>query len=425
MHALLVTTGTDGDVYPFAGLGARLRSRGHRVTLVSNEHYAGLAGQLGLEFRSLVTNAETEAFLRDPDLWHPLKCGLAGLRWGIGLVPRQYALISELAKSNDAVLVANPGVLAARLVHDKLSTPIVTLLLQPWMIPSSSAPPLMPGFSLPRWAPRPMGSAYWSAVSLVGDLLVARPLNRIRASIGLKPIRRVFDWWFSPSLVIGLFSPWYGPPQDDWPTQVRLVGFPLDDGRPERELPSTVEHFLSAGPPPIAFTLGTGMMHAAKFFRDAVEACRTLGARGLLLTKFREQLPEPLPETVRAVAFAPFLKLFPRCAAVVHHGGIGTVAKALATGTPQLILPLAWDQPDNAARVRRLGVGEWLGRRRRGARDLAAALALVLEPQVKASCAEIGKRFAGEDAFDLAAGWVETQFACGWSPGPIGREPRR
>ncbi|HEV3448769.1 MAG TPA: nucleotide disphospho-sugar-binding domain-containing protein [Gemmataceae bacterium] len=149
------------------------------------------------------------------------------------------------------------------------------------------------------------------------------------------------------------------------------------------------------------------MMHAAEFFREAVEACRTLGARGLFLTKFRKQLPDPLPEFIRRCEFAPFLQLFPRCAAVVHHGGVGTTAKALASGTPQLILPLAWDQPDNAARVKRLGVGDWLKPSRRSSRYLVEALARLVTAPARERCREVARRFGNLDTLEIAANLVE------------------
>ena len=157
-----------------------------------------------------------------------------------------------------------------------------------------------------------------------------------------------------------MFPGGFGPPQPDWPPQTKLTGFPLYDGQPGGGLPPEILHFCLAGDPPIAFTFGTGMMHAADTFRKAVEVCRLLGKRGILLTRYERQLPAPLPTSMRTFEFAPFLALFPLCAAVVHHGGIGTVAKALSTGTPQLILPMAFDQPDNAARVKSLGAGESL-----------------------------------------------------------------
>ena len=217
------------------------------------------------------------------------------------------------------------------------------------------------GLTLPRRAPRWAGRLYWRLIDAVGGWLMGSHLTSLRASLGLKRVRRLFQWWLSPQRVIGLFPEWYGPPQSDWPPQIRLTGFPLCDGTPSRDLPTDVAEFCQAGPPPVAFTFGTGMRHAAGLFRAAAEACRLLGVRGLLLTPYAEQLPPNLSASVRRCDFAPFQELFPRCAAVVHHGGVGTAARALATGTPQLVLPWAYDQEDNAARVKRLGAGERLG----------------------------------------------------------------
>jgi UDP:flavonoid glycosyltransferase YjiC (YdhE family) len=282
------------------------------------------------------------------------------------MVPRQYDLLAGLAREPGGVLVANPGVLAARLVQEKSGVPTASLLLQPGLLPSSTAPPEMPGgLTIPPWLPRPLRGLYWLGVDAAGYMLVARSLNRLRSALDLPPVGRLFRWWLSPDLVIGLFPAWYAAPQPDWPARLRLAGFGRFDGVPG-ELPEDVRDFCAAGPPPVAFTLGTGMAHAAGFFRAAIAACRALGARGILLTKYPGLLPPRLPPTVRHCGFAPFRQLLPLCGAVVHHGGVGTTAAALEAGCPQLVLPLAWDQPDNAARVARLGVGISLGPRRRG-----------------------------------------------------------
>src|SRR5262249_56061237 len=116
------------------------------------------------------------------------------------------------------------------------------------------------------------------------------------------------------------------------------------------------------------------------------EACRLRGRRGLLLPKCRGHLPAPLPPFVRHCEFAPFRQLLPLCAALVHHGGVGTVAKALAAGTPQLVLPFAFDQADNAARVQRLGVGDWLKPRQRSGAQIAKTLSRLMTPPLRAPC---------------------------------------
>jgi UDP:flavonoid glycosyltransferase YjiC (YdhE family) len=408
LHTILTSMGTDGDVNPFLGLGARLRARGHRVTLVANEHFGPLAAAQGLAFRPLLTDAEYQQVLADPAFWHPLKGALLLARWGARYLGRHYDLLAELARDGPSILVSGPAILAARLVQEKLARPMASVILQPWVLPSLTAPPIMPaGLTLPSWAPRPLGRLYWRLVDAVGDLLIGPSLNRVRAGLGLAPVRRLFRWWLSPQLILGLFPPWYGPPQADWPPQVHPLGFPLYDGKPGHAVPAEVLAFCQDGPPPIAFTFGTGMKHGERLFRAAAEACRRLGVRGLLLTPFREQLPTPLSPLLWHCDFAPFLQLFPHCAAVVHHGGVGTMAKALATGTPQLILPLAYDQLDNATRVRRLGAGDWLGPRQRSGARVAQVLSRLLAAEARKRCHAVAAHFGAVDPLEVAADWVE------------------
>lgn len=407
MHVILATMGTDGDVFPHLGLGAALRARGHRVTLAAPETFRARAESHDIEFCALVSVVEVDRMLADPDLWHPLRSGMMMARWGGPMIPRQYEALAALASQPGSVLVANPGVLAARLVQEKLGVPTASLLLQPGLLPSSTAPPQMPGgLTIPAWLPHPLRRFYWLAVDAAGYALVAPSLNRARTGLGLSPVRRVFRWWLSPDLVIGLFPDWYAAPQPDWPPQLRLAGFGRFDGAP-RELPDDVRKFCEEGPPPIAFTLGTGMAHAAGFFRTAVAACDALGARGLLLTKYPDVIPTPLPARVRHCAFAPFRQLLPLCAAVVHHGGVGTTAAALEAGCPQLVLPLAWDQPDNAARVAALGAGLALGQRRRSSRHMSRALARLMAQEFGDRSREIATRAGEENGIEVAATWVE------------------
>lgn len=408
MHIILATLGTDGDIVPHLGLGAVLRGRGHQITLAAPETYRDRARLLGLEFVPLVTTAEVERMLADPDLWHPLRSGLMMSRWGGSMIHRQYTTLAELAQVPGSVIVANPGVLAARLVQEKLGCPTATLLLQPGLLPSCTSPPKMPGgLNIPRWFPQPLRKLYWMGVDTAGYFLVCPSLNRVRASLGMAPVRWLFRWWLSPDMVIGLFPDWYAAPQPDWPPQLRLAGFSQFDGA-QSELPDDIAEFCRVGSPPVAFTLGTGMMHASTFFREAVATCESMGVRGLLLTKFADLIPSQLPSTILHCTFAPFHKLLPHCAAVVHHGGVGTTAAALAAACPQLVLPLAWDQPDNAARVTRLGVGTSLGSWRRTGRHMARALAGLMTPEVRSRCQSVTAQTASQNGLQTAASLVET-----------------
>jgi rhamnosyltransferase subunit B len=247
---------------------------------------------------------------------------------------------------------------------------------------------------------------YWLSVDAAGYLLATRHLSAIRTTLGLKHVRRLFRWWLSTDLVIGLFPDWYAAPQPDWPPQLRLAGFGRFDGVRE-ELPHEIGEFCQAGAMPVAFTLGTGMTHAAAFFRTAVSACKRLGTRGILLSKYPGLIPGSLPSSIIYCRFAPFRQLLPLCGALVHHGGVGTTAAALESGCPQVILPLAWDQPDNAARVTRLGVGSSLVSRQRTSGHIARALTRLMSPEVLDRCRVVAAQTQERNGFDFAADWVE------------------
>jgi UDP:flavonoid glycosyltransferase YjiC (YdhE family) len=208
-------------------------------------------------------------------------------------------------------------------------------------------------------------------------------------------------------LVVGLFPDWYGKPQADWPPQIELTGFPLFDGGESNELPPPLLAFCRAADPPVAFTFGTGMAHPAELFRQAQEACSILGIRGIFLTKYPDQLANPLPPGISHCRFAPFQKLFPLCAAVVHHGGIGTVAKAMAAGVPQLLCSMCFDQMDNGVRTNRLGAGDWIPAKRSSGQEIANRLRKLLTAETRARCQEIASRFPMSDALEAAAGKIE------------------
>jgi UDP:flavonoid glycosyltransferase YjiC (YdhE family) len=243
----------------------------------------------------------------------------------------------------------------------------------------------------------------------LADSYLAKPINELRAELGLPPIRGVIDeWWNSPQRILGFFPDWYRPPQPDWPSQLRLTGFPLYDERGVTEPSEEVCRFLKAGDRPIVFTPGSANVHGHEFFAAAVEACVRLGRRGILLTRFPEQLPAELPACVRHFDFVPFGWILPRAAAVVHHGGIGSTAQGLAAGIPQLIMPMGFDQFDNALQVRRLGVGRELKPAKFRGPAVAEELRVLLDsPAVANSCREVAARSIGVEPLKQACEAIE------------------
>jgi UDP:flavonoid glycosyltransferase YjiC (YdhE family) len=381
LNILLIPLGSAGDVHPFTGVGVALRQRGHRVTVITNRHFEPLIRRVGLEFVEFGTEEQYLTQIEDPDLWHPLKGFQTVFQKGIlpSLRPLYETVVRHYV-SGETVVAASTLAFAARAAQDKLGIPLATVHLQPSAFRSEYQPPVYPRMSIPAWFPRAGKRLYyWLLDRLALDPIVAPGLNAFRAELGLPPVRRVLkDWWHSPQRLIGLFPDWFAPPQPDWPPQLRLTGFPLFDEKGVQPVPEEVETFLAEGDPPVVFTPGSAMRHGQPFFQAAVEACRLLGRRGLLLTRFREQLPADLPKNVRHFDFVPFSQVLPRCAALVYHGGIGTASQALAASVPHLVMPMAHDQPDNAARLERLGVARTLKPRSFRARKVAAALEFLL-----------------------------------------------
>jgi UDP:flavonoid glycosyltransferase YjiC (YdhE family) len=418
MHALLASLGTDGDVLPFIGLGVALRARGHRVTIVASEQYADLVASHWLEFRELVSTEAMRALLGNADFWHPFKTIRFTSKWAASAIEPQYRLLSELARDSDTVMVTNPAIFGAMMVHEKTGRPLVSVILQPWMIQSASAPPIMPIVGMPLWAPRFFHRLFFRMIDVAGDLLIGPTLNPLRRSLGLKPIRRMFQHWLSRDLVLGMFPDWYGPPQPDWPRQIKLAGFPMFDGALNRQIPAGLLEFLARPKPTVAFTFGSGMMHGPRLFELATKVCAQLDVQGLFINRF--QSPAPPPHMFHT-SFAPFREIFPKCAAIVHHGGIGTVAEAFAAGKPQLILPLGFDQLDNGVRVKKLGGGlhapskhalvsqKAIGERE--IREIAGAVSELLKPPFKSSAANLPQKMRTANGLEIAADRIEELMA--------------
>jgi UDP:flavonoid glycosyltransferase YjiC (YdhE family) len=416
MNILLTPIGSGGDVLPFIRLGMSLKARGHDVTVITNSLYEPLARHAGLAFVEWISPEAMQEAANDPDLWHPTRGFLLAVRT-VGSWHRQLLEhIEARYVPGQTVVVAGSYALGARIAHDYLGVPLASLLLQPAFLRSAYRSPVLPGLPAPDWAPRAWKRlVYFLRDALVLDPVAAPAVNALRAELGLPPVRGVLgSWWHSPQRVIGLFPGWFGPPQPDWPAQVRLTGFPLYDGLGQEPVPAGLDEFLRDGEPPVVFTPGTMMRHPRQFFAAAVDACVRLGRRGLLLTRFRDQLPASLPGGVAHFDYVPLSRVLPRAAALVSHGGIGTLSQALAAGIPQLVMPLAFDQFDNAARLVRLGVAATLlPRHFRGpavARELAR---LLTSPAVARACQVAAARLHKDHWEDATCRAVEALVESG------------
>lgn len=357
-HVLLLPYGTSGSTYPFIWLGRQLMARGHRVTLVTAPRYESIARQAGLNFVA-TGGDELEQMLKAPSLWK-LGIGLATAYLHGGRAARDYVAAAEaaIAQHGPADLLMAPMIcFGARVLREKLRIPLVTVHLYPMMIIKAHLPPIViPPFLWLRrlplflrrfilWFPNPL------------DLFAYPAVRRCCAENGVRPRSLWKEWWDSPDGVLTLFPDWFAPPQPDWPKNLLQWDFPLEDMAAERPLDDALAKFLAEGEKPVLFTAGTGHFHAEAFFATSAKLVRELRCRAVFITPKTDQVPGDLPAGVFVSAYAPFSQLLPRARAFVHHGGIGTTSQCLAAGLPQLVVPMSLDQPDNADRVKRFGVG--------------------------------------------------------------------
>lgn len=382
-------------------IGAALRRRGFEVVISLAEPYADVAVEAGLQVEPVISRGRFDALLSDANVWKPIRGARAIFREVAGeFLSLHLDVIARHHLPGRTVLVSHPLDLASRIHRDaEPRTPLVDVHLAPSMLRTFDQPPRMTPWPFevarPRWLVR---SAYRILDAVVLDPIIAPQVNAARRAMGLKPVRRiVHDWWLSPDRILAMYPDWYAPATSQFSPRLSHVGFPLHDAA------TSATSFSRPTDRPIVFTAGTAHHHCKSFFSAAASACQSLGRPGLLVSTHAENFPAVLPDRVRASTYVSFGELLPHCAAIVHHGGIGTTSQAFAAGIPQVVRPMAFDQFDNATRVQRLNCGLWLRRDR----DLVTCLGHVLADDAMDRSCKLIQAKTQFGAADRAAAMIE------------------
>ncbi|MCA9131515.1 MAG: hypothetical protein KDA45_00100 [Planctomycetales bacterium] len=371
MRTIVTAPGSLGDVNPLLAIARGLQAAGHDVLFLAAERYLPLARRGGLETRCLVSEEQFSRLAGNPQLWHP--------RHGARLIFHEavehfladhYQWLEENCVPSQTLLVSHVLDFAGRVYRDvHQEVKLVSVLPAPAVLRSHRTPPRLSGFAWERWIPPGVHRGIYRAADLWLDRIGGAQINQMRAELGLPKVHRIFkSWWCSPDLVLCLFPEWFSIDVRDLPPTMKLVGFPLADSGDVVEPQVTAElgkllDGLQQGTAgrerPWVFAPGTAHQHAAGFLRTAAAVCEQMRRPGVLLSTAASQLPSPLPPRVVAAGYLPFSQLLPHAAALVHHGGVGTTSQAFRAGVPQVVLPMAFDQFDNAERVAKLGCGSW------------------------------------------------------------------
>lgn len=418
---VLATVGTLGDLHPFIAIAQALKRRGHRPVLAVAQDHVAKVTAAGLEAVSALPSfdtirermglAEDEAVRRVmSDQTYMLEQVV--LPW----LDSSTDVIDSIATDADA-LVASLFVFGAPTLSEKHRIPLVSVLLQPMALLSAYRPPHTPDFWMMKGEPATAVGVGWNrlAFALIRGVMRRRyspAINDMRAGHGLAPTSdpSLFDIGRQTSLTLCCYSPTFGPLPKDAPPRTEVVGFPQFDSEsganetPDAELAA----FLTGGPPPLVFTLGSFAVYApGNFYVEAAAVARSLGQRAVLLTGPGNTMTSDDQILVRP--YAPHSMVFDHALAIIHHGGIGTTGQALRAGKPQLVVPHMGDQSDNAYRITLMGVGHRLPARRFTAERAIKRITSLINPKrpYLAKAGRIGAIVAAEHGARHAARSIE------------------
>lgn len=403
-------------MHPFVALGLALKDRGVTTEIATSIEYQAKVEAEGLGFHSVgpgMTQLEADLGMDLAQLTRAVARSDRFLFERIVLPYLEPSTRDVVAAVNGADAVVGATFAAgAAMAAELTDIPYVSAALQPTVVFSAYDPPYLPqtpwlgpatgglklGLNRATLAFARASTAHWS-----------RSINRVRAQLGLEPTQAnfLFDGAARADLALGLYSPLLSPAQPDAPPGFVVTGYAAYDseaGGPA-VMPPKLDAFLAAGDAPLVFTLGSAAVHIADdFYAESLKAARRLGRRAVLLVGPKGETAVADGPDAIAVAYAPFSALFPRAAAIVHQGGVGTTQQALRAGRPQLVVPHLGDQFDNGARVARLGCGRTLRRDRYRAEPLTDTLSAILaDVTMTHSSRRIGEAATQEDGAAVAA----------------------
>jgi UDP:flavonoid glycosyltransferase YjiC (YdhE family) len=414
MRIAIIAPGSRGDVEPYIALGKGLARAGHPVRLVTHADFATLVTSHGLEFCPIEGRVQDIA----QGMGALLERGnFLAILSQMSKDARSAALVSARAglaacRDADLVLAGIGGLFVGLALVEKLRLPLV----QAYYIPFTPTA-AYPSFLAPR-QPAWLGSRLNRASYALARQMI---WQAFRSADGLAR-RQVLDlpaapFWgpFGAGAVRGMpviygYSPAVIPSPPDWGQDVHVTGYWFLDPAEDWTPPPALAEFLEAGAPPIY--IGFGSMSSSNPAETAdlvLQALARTEHRAVVLAGWGGLQVAELPDSVLVLDTAPFAWLFPRMAAVVHHGGAGTTAAGLRAGVPSVVVPFFGDQPFWGQRVADLGAGPApIPRKRLTADRLAGAIRqAVTDPAMRRRAAELGRSIRAEDGIARAVAVID------------------
>ncbi|MCA9905857.1 MAG: glycosyltransferase family 1 protein [Anaerolineae bacterium] len=424
MNILIVTLGSRGDVQPYVALGKGLQAAGHTVTVCTAASFETFITEHGLrygylnnELLDLMDTAEGRAAMEEA-------VGVFGsVKTMIKLAKESSRIYRQILKETWAaaqaaepdLIIYHPKAFGVPHIAEKLGIPAILTASVPMIVPTAAMPPIgIPALKL--------GGGY----NKLGYKLITMGYSSYRGMIntfreetlGLGKLPRSQDVLTEvsgqPVPVLHAYSQHMIPRPHDWPDYAHVNGFWFLDDAENWQPAAELQAFLDAGDPPVY--VGFGSMagrNPDKLARTVIRALQQANVRGIIATGWGGLQAGDLPETIFKIDQAPHDWLFPRVAAVVHHGGAGTTAEGLRAGVPAVTVPFVLDQPFWGARIKALGVGpEPVPRKNLTVDRLAAAISqAVTDPAMRQRAAACGAAIRAEEGVGNAVALIQRYLA--------------
>jgi sterol 3beta-glucosyltransferase len=404
MNIAIIASGSQGDVQPYIALAVGLKRAGFIPRLISNENYAHAIKTHGLEFYPM--QGDIQALMDSPELRELLEKGnFMAINAFASKEIKRYAPhwakdTLEACRDVQAILAGVGGVFTGLAIAEKLDLPIVQAPVFPFTptseFPGSLVPPNFSklGGLFNQLSHELVRQAMWQSVK-VGDQIVRKTLEL--------PSAPLFGPYGSPRLnqypTLYGFSPSVIKPPNDWKNAI-VTGYWFLEAEDQWRPPAELEQFLQNGPQPVYIGFGSmGSRDPERTAQLVLEAIAKTGQRAILQSGWNGLRNDNLPKSVHMIGSTPHSWLFPRVAAVVHHGGAGTTAAGLRAGVPSIITPFFGDQPFWGGRVYELGVGpRAIARKQLSADNLAQAITeAVTNSGMREKAAALGAKIRAED----------------------------
>ncbi|MCG8350002.1 MAG: glycosyltransferase [Chloroflexales bacterium] len=408
----IVASGSRGDVQPYIALGKGLKAAGYDVRILASDDFDSLVASAGLEFCS--TGESVERMLQN-DEWRKVKESgnflmiLSRMRVAMKREAAQIAQrMTTLLAGSDLIVTGMAGI-SVFSIADMLKIPVIQAYVVPFTPTRAFPSPLFPklpwGGVLNRLSFHLMQQVFWQGLK-VSDVVTRRELGMPPAPFW-GPFRALSQ---AQAPVLYGYSPHVLPRPNDWAANYHVTGYWFLDEPSGWAPPADLANFLNAGEPPVYIGFGSmGSRNPEAAGQLALEALARAGQRGALASGWGGLSHSNLPETVHMISSIPHSWLFPRMAAVVHHGGAGTTAAGLRAGVPAVIVPFMGDQAFWGRRVADLGVGPApITRKKLTSTQLAEAITqAVSDTAMCQRAADLGRKIRAEDGAGQAISLIQ------------------